>query len=227
MRRTLILIAAVLFSVLTAQKASAQASPPPSCWPEKFGPLHIGGTGSEVITGYTIDLGVWWAWKCPDGSTAFKAALEVWKGGPTLAELASRFRAAESVFAGLTELWRVYDTPLAACTDADPCDPGWLNLAASATEAAQQLPTPGVPPPPPTPPPPGAWVTSGLSTYNTANGALAGYVGSASAKGLPCDCTKPIKVGAMVYCTFAGAPGPHVVAACKQAPPPAPKAARK
>jgi hypothetical protein len=38
-------------------------------------------------------------------------------------------------------------------------------------------------------------------------------------RGIPCDCTRPIKVGAATYCTFRGAPGPHVVAACRQVTP--------
>jgi hypothetical protein len=211
--RALILTVVML---LAGANAAAQAVPPPSCWPAKFGPLTVpGGTGTPVINGAIPDLGVWWSWRCPDGSVAFKAALDAWKG-PPLSTLAMEFMTHQSVFDALIAIWLVYDTPQAACTPADPCDAGWLNLAADAKSAAAALPLPDGTPPPPPPPP--SWVTSGLSTYYSAAGALSGFAGIGT-RGAACDCALPINAGATSYCTFQGAPGPHVVAACKQVAP--------
>jgi len=67
--------------------------------------------------------------------------------------------------------------------------------------------------PPPPPPPAGVWLTSGLSTYSSVNGALGLFAGL-GAKGRTCDCTVPIKVGTSIYCTFTGASKPSIVAAC-------------
>lgn len=62
---------------------------------------------------------------------------------------------------------------------------------------------------------PGVWVTEGRSAYRTAGGALAGYAGRAADPGTPCDCSRPIVVGGRTFCTYAGAPGPQIVAACR------------
>jgi hypothetical protein len=224
-RRLIVALACALLSLA----ALAQGSPPPPCWPKRFGPLPIpGGTGSEVISESIMDNGVYFAWRCPGGAVAYRVVLDEWKSLHTW-ELATIFLLAPSVIEALQKLWPMYGPRQAACTPQDPCDPNWQRVAQAAIAAASELPLPdGTPqpepkpepdPPPPPPPPAGRWVTSGLSTFNTQNNALAGYVGGAGSRGIPCDCTRPIKVGAATYCTFQGAPGPHVVAACKQVAP--------
>lgn len=68
--------------------------------------------------------------------------------------------------------------------------------------------------PPPPPPLPGSWITSGLSTYNSTAGRLGAYAGI-GAKGRACNCVSTqIRVGTIVYCTFAGASTPAIVAQC-------------
>lgn len=67
------------------------------------------------------------------------------------------------------------------------------------------------------PPPPGTWLTSGRSSYETANNSLTKFAGLVST-GLACDCASPIHAGTSTYCTFAGASKPSIVAQCKKAP---------
>lgn len=69
-----------------------------------------------------------------------------------------------------------------------------------------------VPIPPPVVNP--LWVTSGLSSYNSANGVLGSYAGSIR-RGVACNDSIPaIRVGSSTYKNFAGATKPTLVAQC-------------
>jgi hypothetical protein len=62
-----------------------------------------------------------------------------------------------------------------------------------------------------------SWITSGTSSYNTANNALAGYAGSIQ-KGLACNDSIVIRVGTYTYKNFAGSAKPSLVAQCTKVP---------
>jgi hypothetical protein len=179
-----------------------------------------GGTGTPVINGAIADLGVWWSWRCPDGTTAFKAALDAWRG-PPLSSLAMQFMTHETVFEALVAMWRVFDTPLAACTAADPCDQGWLNLAKDAQEAAAGLPLPTTAPGEPPPPPAPSAVVAKNSTqptrpaYRVVDGVILTREEGRATVGAPCDCgTTRLMRSTTMYCS-APPPVQSLVTVCR------------
>lgn len=221
------LITSLLLALL-APLAAAQATPPPPCWPKKIGAFVIpGGTGSEVQSDALQDVGIFWVWRCPDGSVAYRAVREDWKALNAW-EIGGIIMNAPTVIEALELIWTSYGPRQAACTPEDPCDPSWLALAAEANVMGatipipdgtpQPEPDPDPPPDPPPLPPPGTWKVSGLAVFNTARGSLAGYVGGTAPKGALCDCAAPIIVGGKTYCTFAGAATAQLVAQCSKAP---------
>ena len=66
-------------------------------------------------------------------------------------------------------------------------------------------------------PPVATWKTAAPIAFNVSGTTLTGVAGTV-AIGTACDCTKPTKIGATTYCTFAGAARPTVMAACKVTP---------
>lgn len=64
------------------------------------------------------------------------------------------------------------------------------------------------------PPPSGAWVTSGITAYRAAGGALAGTAGRVT-RGIACDCSRPLVIAGATYCPPAGAAA-GVVAQCRR-----------
>lgn len=198
--------------------ALAQATPPPACWPKNFGPFYIGGTGTEVISESLQDNGTYWAWKCPDGRVAFKAVKENWKG-PSLTMLAIQAQQYKTVQEALTGMWNLYDTRQAACTPQDPCDPDWQRVAQAAVEAAKALPTPlppGTTTPTPVPPNPTPnWtvapaVAGSRPLHRVVDNTLqptsppSRVAALPPPKALPCDCSKPLLLGALTYCPPVG-----------------------
>ena len=201
--------------LLSCSAAFAQPLPPPKCWPSSFGPFHVGGTGTPVIAESLMDNGVYWAWKCPDGSVAYKVIKESWTG-PTLTMLALQAMQYNTVIEALTAMWSLYDPRQAACTPEDPCDPDWLRTRDAAVAAAMELPTP----PGSTPPLPGAVVVKN-GTYPTrpayalVNGAVGAKEEGRATVGLPCDCAKTrVMKGTSMYCA-APPPVAGLVTLCK------------
>ena len=91
------------------------------------------------------------------------------------------------------------DTPLA-----DPSlSPVWCPWAA---EMRAGLPKPPAPAP--------AWAVASTTAYKVVKGALSSVAGPV-ARGTPCDCSKPLFVGALRYCTFTGAASSDIVSLCK------------
>jgi hypothetical protein len=206
--------------LLLSPPARAQGSPPPPCWPSRFGPFVIpGGTGSEVVHESIMDNGIYWAWKCPDGRVGYRVVKEEWKA-LYLWEAAETLRKAPSVIDALAELWPKYGPRQATCTPDDPCDPDWQRVAMQAIEAAQALPTPGAVPPPPPPPPPleKRWLVAPLAggtraTYSLVGGRLLAAAPRATV-GQPCDCQVQRFVNAAG--TWCAAPGlPQLVTLCR------------
>jgi len=190
--------------------------PYPTCEPANFG-----GTGSLIYSSKTDD-GQWHFFYCPTEPG------KPWVGFGFVMGLDRLLIFVREPRATASQLVRAYW----AFNAFKPKDDAERRLEAAMMESLNKYlpyayapyvppinePTPP-PPPQPLPPAAGSWVTSGLSRFNTTmGGALSGFAGT-GARGIPCDCTRPIKVGATTYCTFQGAPGPHVVAACKQVAP--------
>jgi hypothetical protein len=57
------------------------------------------------------------------------------------------------------------------------------------------------------------FVTIGTIAYKTTTTGLSGISGTIT-KGLACDCTSPLKIGTVTYCTFADAASPTIRASC-------------
>lgn len=59
----------------------------------------------------------------------------------------------------------------------------------------------------------GAMATISIISYNTTATGLGSIAGTIT-KGLACDCTTPLKIGTVTYCTFTGAAKPSIRASC-------------
>ena len=148
-----------------------------------------------------------WMW-CPNGNTwglSRVAATWTWlSNNNVVADGAAIAASSDPIGALNSALNKNVTLPLA-----DPSlTPVWCPYEA---EVWASKPADIVPPPPP--PVPGSWLTSGLSTYNSAAGRLGAYAGI-GARGRACNCTAPIRVGTFTYCTFAGAATASIVAQC-------------
>jgi hypothetical protein len=62
---------------------------------------------------------------------------------------------------------------------------------------------------------PPSWITERITTYQTNGYSILPPLGRA-VLGTPCDCKKPLVIGALTYCTFQGASSVTTVAACKK-----------
>lgn len=174
------------------------------------GPLGVGTVPAIRANSAGVTA---WMW-CPAGTgwrLQFAAATWAWLAANSVATDGAAVSAKTSGGAQLTALNAALDrnasTPLA-----DPSlTPVWCpQFAAMLTsrplDTAPPIPTPT----------PGTWITSGLSTYTTSAGKLGAFAGLTS-RGRVCDCSKPVKVGAVSYCTFTGA-ATGIVAQCSPTP---------
>lgn len=201
-------ILAALALTLASLAAHAQSTPPPPCWPSKIGALQVpGGTGSHVVDEAVMDNGIYWTWRCPDGSVGFWITREWWKAR-NVWEIGNILMQATSVIEMLELLWVSQNPRQATCTPTDPCDPDWLRLREMAIAAGNALPIPGQAPVDPPPPPfPTAFVAkNSTSPTRPAYAVVDGVIGTKEAGratvGAACDCNKVrIFKGTSMYCS--------------------------
>lgn len=195
-----------LFAWALASSSSAQPlsnpcneTPPPTvptysdiAFPPGFAcmPREFGGPGTALqIRTNAAGATVWW--HCPLAKSPTDPTIVGWatvqSAGTWARILAGSFRVDTRMDdPALTPVW---------------C-PTWREVAASRPAVATSAPAP-------TP----SWKTASILSYNAAGGALTGLAGQIT-RGLACDCSAPLRVGASTYCPFTGAPRPTVVALC-------------
>lgn len=193
-----------------APPASPDTLPQPPCWPANFR-----GAGSLIYSGAT-DVGTWHFWYCPTSSGAWQGFGLVLAAGSMLIhprEPRSSPAATAAAYWALNARKAATPDELAIKAVMDAVISKYQQWAyAPPAEEMQIYPTPR-----PDVPPPAeiAWLTTGLTTYRSEGGGLSGFAGIGR-RGAQCDCAQPILVGAVIHCTFEGAPAPDVVAACQR-----------